>query len=288
MGILVKGIYVAGRSVFYTLTLLTSITYIFALIFRQLTKGDAIGERYFRDVPSAMATLLLKGIIPDMEQLIDSLGDASYFFGVFGLLFVLLASLIVMNMLVGILVQVVSVVQAVEKEEMDVNFVKQQLQNMFENGGLDTDGDMKISRGEFSRLLSNPEAAKAIEDVGVDPVALVDYIDYIFEGCNDEDGGVSFANLVEVIFEFRGSHTSTVKDIVDMRKFVLRELKELAYKMESLELRVDRYSLAASRPASGVVTAQGSSEPKAQDLRESAQTRATSIATLPAEDSCPF
>merc|ERR1719261_2053866 len=64
--ILIKGMVVAMRSVFFTLCLLAVIIYLFSIAFRQLTDGLAVGDRYFRTVPDAMASLLLRGTLPDV------------------------------------------------------------------------------------------------------------------------------------------------------------------------------------------------------------------------------
>merc|ERR1719478_1636219 len=64
--ILIKGMVVAMRSVFFTLCLLCVIIYLFSIAFRQLTDGLPIGTMYFRSVPDSMASLLLRGTLPDV------------------------------------------------------------------------------------------------------------------------------------------------------------------------------------------------------------------------------
>merc|ERR1740138_403190 len=56
--ILLKGLWLASRSVFFTLVLLVGTIYIFALVFRQITDGTALGEAYFSTVPVSMGSLL--------------------------------------------------------------------------------------------------------------------------------------------------------------------------------------------------------------------------------------
>merc|ERR1740130_1625889 len=51
--ILIKGIGVASRSVFYTLCLLAVVIYVFAVAFRQLTDNMEIGKKYFSSVPAS-------------------------------------------------------------------------------------------------------------------------------------------------------------------------------------------------------------------------------------------
>mmetsp|Transcript_109754 Transcript_109754/g.199844 ORF Transcript_109754/g.199844 Transcript_109754/m.199844 type:complete len:728 (-) Transcript_109754:68-2251(-) len=225
--ILVKGIAVATRSVLFTLLLLMLIIYVFAIAFTSLTKGTELGDKYFKRVPMAMDTLLLGGTLPDHQDIVDEVGAEHVLLKILFLIFMLLASLTVMNMLMGVLVEVVSVVSAVEKEQMVVNFVKHQLQSLLHTSGLDADGDNQISKAEFENLLEKQEAARALQDVGVDVVGLVDFTDFIFK----DDIELSFPDFMEMVLQLRGSNTATVKDIVDFRKFVHAEFDRLENKI---------------------------------------------------------
>merc|ERR1712157_205049 len=73
-----------------------------------------------------------------------------------------------------------------------------------------------------------PEAAKIIQDIGVDVIGLVDFLDYIFK-----DGPLSFGDFMELMLALRGTNTSTVKDIVDLRRYVASEFKTLASELKS-------------------------------------------------------
>jgi len=214
--ILVKGITVAARSVLFTLLLLFVILYVFAIAFRQLCSESHLKNSHFKSVPESMNTLLLKGVLPDQSTLISDLGDANYFFGAVVLFFVLLSSLTIINMLVGVLCEVVSVVSSVEKEQMALNFVKNKVLSLVHESGLGKDESVRISRDEFQQLLLLPEGARVIQEVGVDVVMLVDLLDDIF----NEDAALSFADLMELVLQLRGTNTATVRDVVDLRKFL--------------------------------------------------------------------
>jgi len=263
--VLIKGMWVASRSVFFTLCLLVIIMYLFAIIFRQITPELAddnyLVDKYFDNVPKAMFSLLLEGVLPDMAPIISDCADEHPVLGVLILLFVLLASLTVMNMLIGVLCEVVSVVSSVEKEQMTVSYVKSELLAMFEC--LDGDDNKSISQKEFESLLVIPEAAKIIQNMGVDVVGLVDFADYIFT----DDKQLSFAEFMELVLQLRGSNNSTVKDIVDLRRLIMSQLqevgqtvKECTAKME-LEMRckVDKV-LTLSRKQADKVTSPPSSD----------------------------
>merc|ERR1719326_2851355 len=114
-----------------------------------------------------------------------------------------------MNMLVGVLCEVVSVVSSCEKETLTVNFVKQRLLSILgmPGSGIDEDGSQSISKSEFESLLTNADAARVIQEMGVDVIGLVDFSEIIFE----DDVELSFADFIDLVLQLRGSNGSTVK-----------------------------------------------------------------------------
>lgn len=218
--VLIKGMVVAMRSVFFTLILLAGIIYIFGIAFVQLLKDTDVGDELFKNVFMAMDSLLLQGVLPDEMTLIEECAREGWVYKTVALVYILLAGLTVMNMLVGVLCEVVSVVSSVEKESLLVNYVKGTLQHMLATSGIDVDGDQRIAKNEFGSLLQFEGAAKAIQEVGVDVVGLMDFTDFIFK-----DGkALSFPEFMDMILQLRGTNTATVKDIVDLRRYVTIEL----------------------------------------------------------------
>merc|ERR1719446_1152435 len=112
-----------------------------------------------------MNSLLLQGVLPDQAEIVRDSSAQHWLLGSLCLMFILLASLTVMNMLVGVLCEVVSVVSSVEKESMLISYVKGTLLNMLRTSGLDADNDQMIDRTEWEALLENPGAAKALQEV---------------------------------------------------------------------------------------------------------------------------
>jgi len=217
--ILVKGISVAARSVFFTLCLLVLIIYVFSIAFTQLAQGSRLEEDYFGSVAVSMNTLLLRGTLPDLADFVNDVGSENIMFSVVLLVFILLSSLTVMNMLVGVLVEVVSVVSSVEKETMSVSRVKRVVTSLLQDTGIDQDGNAQISKDEFELLLLDPHAARILQEIDVDVVGLVDYADHIFA-----DGiEISFPDFMDLLLQLRGNNGATVRDIVDLRKSVYQQ-----------------------------------------------------------------
>merc|ERR1719264_924349 len=120
-------------------------------------------------------------------------------------------------MLIGVLCEVVSVVAQVEREDMLVKDLNRKIHEIMSS--FDLHRSEMVSKDKFALLMQNPDATQILHEVGVDVVALFEYVDYIFRGADT----LSLAEFLETVLQFRGTNTATVKDIVDMRKFMLSE-----------------------------------------------------------------
>eukprot|EP00440_Ansanella_granifera_P064715 gb/GFBE01070166.1/.p1 GENE.gb/GFBE01070166.1/~~gb/GFBE01070166.1/.p1 ORF type:complete len:644 (+),score=147.53 gb/GFBE01070166.1/:1-1932(+) len=219
--ILVKGMVAATRSVISVMCLLIITMYVASILFTQLADGTAMGAYYFPTVQTAMYSLLIYGtFLDDLGPFCDEVGaeSAACLFVVF--IFVLISALTILNMLIGVLCEVVSAVAATEREEMMVTFVTNKLQGLLLT--MDSDSDGMISKAEFMRILELPDAALALAEVGIDPVTIVDFSDYIF---GSSQGPLPFAKFMEQILNLRQTNEATIRDMVDLRKFLTHQVE---------------------------------------------------------------
>jgi len=105
-------------------------------------------------------------------------------------------------------------------------------------------------------LLQNKKALEILQDVGVDVIGVVDNIDHIFAADPvpfvEEDSEreepieispaakektLSFPEFMKVILDLRGSNTATVKDIVDLRRFIIDSFQDLEARIGAAMLR---------------------------------------------------
>lgn len=164
------------------------------------------------------------------------------------LFFILMVTITIMNMLVGVLVGVVSTVSNVEQEQLVVTFVKENLLSVLRSiQSSDHLRDGTISREEFSVMLHSPEAIRAFNMLGVDVLGLVDLSEFIFHG-GDE---LEFVEFIDLCLQLRGSNQATVKDIVDLRKFIFMELKFLTGMTDLTVDAMDRYASGNDEAAVG-------------------------------------
>merc|ERR1711866_5110 len=104
---------------------------------------------------------------------------------------------------------------------MALNYAKEQISIVL--GEIDTNKDGIISKDEFVHLMNNQKAMNALTKVGVDVVALVDFADYFFQ--SDKHGREfnvqwEFDTFMDHVLQLRGARQSTVRDTVELRKFI--------------------------------------------------------------------
>lgn len=233
--ILIKGIVAATRSVFFTLLLLCLLLYVFAIAFTQLTVDTQVGQLFFPSVPASMYTLLVFGTLADgIGTPLKELLKMHWFYAGMYLMFVLFATMTVMNMLIGVLCEVVCTVASVERETRAVAFVKSKLGDVLKN--MDEDGSGTISKEEFATVLDSEELVRALNQVGVDVEGLAELVEVIFS--DEEDIGQSreltFSELMAKVLQMRGSNKITVKDVVEFHKFVKQRMQATSDELREL------------------------------------------------------
>jgi len=267
--ILLKGMVAGMRSVGFTLGLLILILYIFGIAFVQLC-SDSECKIMFPDVPNTMHSLLLNVALSDgLPDLIQPLQEQSLFLMIMLYVYVIVAVFTLMNMLIGVICEVVTCVAASERESLNLNFVRDKIEELMGEGSeVGRDVEALISKNELLQLLTNEKAVSILQDVGVDVVGLVDFADTIFaadpfhtDGNGEfEEKKLTFREFMGLVLDLRGGNNATVRDMVNMRKYIdgrfsrleerllkghasvfeIPDLKEGEAKLAALKLEVER------------------------------------------------
>lgn len=231
--VLVRGIVVASRSVAFTLCVLLLTIYVFAVAFTQLCQNTRPGTLFFKDLGTSMLNLFFLGCFGDgLAEIAISLNDENFLILLLFLLFTIVCPLTIMNMLVGILVEVVSVVASFEQEGMDTQYVKDQIAAAFLI--LDEDGDGKVSHEEFHKLMERQVAVEALASVGVDTLVLKDDPNLIFQGQDN----LPFQEFITEVMRLRETNPSTFKDVQLLRKHIVEDIHLLLNKRLAMEKRM--------------------------------------------------
>lgn len=220
---LVKGI----RGVIASLCALMFFIYIFAIIFTQLLSSTDTGAGTFENVPQAMNFLFLSAICSIDKAFVTKLWATGWAYWLLFLLFLLITNLAIMKMLTGVLVNIVSDVTKQSAERSITANLRQKLTSLIESGNAGADG--LISQQEFDVLIENPAVLKSLVDLGLDVVAFADFTRPIIP-----KEGLPVDEVSSLMLQFRGTKNATVKDIVDMRKFVAKAFISLEARMSGL------------------------------------------------------
>jgi len=212
--ILAKAMVMALRSVMAILVMLTLVVYIFAILFTQLLGGTDLAAGRFDNVPQSMNFLLIQVLCGFDSDFMSSLPAYGCFYYCIWLSFLLVAQLTIMNMLIGILCDVVSGVSETAKEEAFVKEIESQLETLAAK--LDPDGDRRVSREEFLNIMRDYNWIQALDATGVDVISFMEYASFVFE----DDTDLSCDDFMRMIVQFRGDRVATVKELVSTRKYM--------------------------------------------------------------------
>jgi len=212
--ILIKGMATAMKSVAYVMGLLVLITYVFAIAFTQLAVGQQCGDDYFANVAHSMYSLFIYAtFLDDLSAFTDALRFENPPLLVVTFIFIPLAALTVMNMLIGVLCEVVSAVADRERDEIRTENLSTSMRAVVSS--LDTNNNNSISYKEFTEIMGKQDSLTALDDVGVNPVSMVDFAElFFFE--DDQPIELSFEDFMEKLLELRESNTATVKDMLNL------------------------------------------------------------------------
>eukprot|EP00419_Tripos_fusus_P073579 CAMPEP_0172885430 /NCGR_PEP_ID=MMETSP1075-20121228/128007_1 /TAXON_ID=2916 /ORGANISM="Ceratium fusus, Strain PA161109" /LENGTH=125 /DNA_ID=CAMNT_0013738713 /DNA_START=35 /DNA_END=412 /DNA_ORIENTATION=- len=88
----------------------------------------------------------------------------------------------------------------------------------------DDDGDSTITEQEFNKFMTAKETAMIMKSVGVDLDGLVKVSSFVFD---QHDGAMSKNEFLGTILDLRGNNKASVKDHVETRNFIHKELHKV-------------------------------------------------------------
>mmetsp|Transcript_46873 Transcript_46873/g.81512 ORF Transcript_46873/g.81512 Transcript_46873/m.81512 type:complete len:715 (-) Transcript_46873:139-2283(-) len=217
LGMMVTSLLAALRSVASTCILGLGIMYIFAIFFVQWSKSygsdpKCIGEpgwkicvqEYFGTLGDAFLTLTQILTFDDTFEVVRPIMSERIEMGILLIIYMLLVCFTVLNMLIGIICDVVNEVSIQEKEKM----LRTRMEDLFRH--LDEDQSGFVSRDEFEA-----NGITHLGELGIDPQltrAAFDMLDV------DGDGMITCAEFVTMIFKCL--HAVETEDIMKLEASV--------------------------------------------------------------------
>merc|ERR1719245_2771474 len=125
-----------------------------------------------------MICLLHEGVFTEQKEFISKLLDVDWYYYAFMLVYLVFASLTVLNLLIGVLCEAVSVVAQVEREDMLVKDLQHQVGDLMKV--VDPQANETVSKEKFVWLMRQVQTTSILHEAGVDVVALVQFGDFIF------------------------------------------------------------------------------------------------------------
>jgi len=237
---IINGLLAALRSVSLTLGLMFCVHYIFAIILTSLTDGLEIGSLYFPTVVYSMyKVFLVSTLLDDVGNSLTTVGNESGISAVVLGAAIWINNFTMLNMLVGVLCDLMSSVANDEKERMMITFAKDKVREAMEI--LDLNSDYRISKKEFSELMQDEDAVFALNEVGVDFEALMESADFFFQ--SDTEGQkfereLPFDEFMDLVLQLRSANTATVHDIMGLRRYMHKQHTFSNLALEALEDRL--------------------------------------------------
>jgi len=125
-----------------------------------------------------------------------------------------------MNMLIGVLCQVVLDVSAEEEENNVKAQMAKSLLVMLEE--LDDDKSGQLSKIEVQDVISEPEAIAIMKDIQVDTNHLLDLTEMLYAG---DQNGLEIPTFMNILLALRGKRTVTMNDLAKSNNFTMWALE---------------------------------------------------------------
>lgn len=219
--ILVKGMKAAMRSVAAVFVFLSLVIGVFGILFTEFLRDtDTLGES-FSGVVQSMLTLLLQVLVGSDVEFMTQLIAINVYYWVIYMVFFFLAMLTLMNMLIGVLCDIVSDVSSQEKQVIDQQRLDREISVITNNIDLNQDGF--ISNAEFHDLMTRKEALKSLNRLGVDVVTFGSLAHFIFSPGVE----LTMKEFCHLVSQFRNDNHTNVKDLLAVRRFISLQLEPI-------------------------------------------------------------
>lgn len=215
---MLKGVKVASRAVGSCLLIAFLLIYVFGIVMNMILRTEERVNEHFGTLPRTMWTLFVDGTLMDSTTVLSYLvyiGEGHTFLAatVF-VIFILLSAMTIMNMLIGVLCEVVSSVAAAEKHEGAVRMMKETIVVQLRN--FDSDGNGMICKEELQHVMEDVETTEVLESLQVDVEYLKELQQTFFE---HPDSEVSIEHIMDLMLELRGDLPTTQKHMVRGQRF---------------------------------------------------------------------
>lgn len=230
--ILVKGVFVAARSVFFTILLMAILLYCFSLCLRSFFGDTKFGERYFPTVPAGEWTLLLKlALFQGLGEFLEEAKEESV--ALTALLLVALLSIAsVLFMCIGVLLEVIKMVSIKEKDVFVCKYLVAASKSIVRNAVGEECIDSGMNQVQIDKLFSNLQFLEFLTgcfkqssffSTGAMGLDLVDLKDLVLMQFESGKRVVTIKQLMGLVVELSGPNAATMKSMLRLRQCMSKQ-----------------------------------------------------------------
>jgi voltage-gated sodium channel len=248
---IIKGLLASVRSVGCTAILQVLILYVFSILFvseyheegyeskkHHEFEDDGDIDIFFGSMGKSMFSLFIYGtVLDDVTYCSDAIratdNGVPFYLGLF-LVFIVISSFTILNMLIGILCEVVTATAESEKTKSAETSVKDAITTLFNT--MDVDGSGTITETEFNSMRDDAAVKSALEEMDIYDSHFARYCELLFHKDDEKEGSplkekptISFEELINMILRLSpGNHInaldfSLLQASVDRTQETLRE-----------------------------------------------------------------
>jgi hypothetical protein len=221
----------------------------------------------FGTMEDAMMSLFTHGVLgdnlnPAAAEILKYPKGKSEFMGTVLLwlffIFFAISAMTLLNMLIGVLCEVVTQTAASESENSQVNDLRMCIEDAFEL--IDTDENGRCSEAEWSRIKFDPEIRKQLDRIfGVLPSEMDQRLDQmqqtLFNTETAKADGLPLEELVQKVIDVRPDKPASTLEIEILRSKVARKEKQFSARLSNVEGILQRVmkmrGLSMSSPGAG-------------------------------------
>jgi len=187
--------------------------YAWGIAMHSLLKSDESLHEYWGTVSKCMMTLMGNGTLVDnITDVMRGLAWSHVPAFIAFIVFVLFSSLTVLNMLIGVLCEVVGAVAEAERQSSALTKLKANLLGMLKS--IDTDGSGDISQDELCSIIEREECARVIRSLKIDLPEMFGVFEMFFQS----HGAMKIHDIMQILLDNQGDRATTVQDLCTSSK----------------------------------------------------------------------
>jgi len=240
-----------------TAFLLVIVLYVFSIIFTdayhqglladdQLDdgEGDHGVMMLFGSIPKSMRHLFIMGtILDDLTACTNTIrtGPKAFMMMSVFIVFVLISSFTMLNMLIGILCEVVTATSEGERAKNSEAQIRESMSKLFKT--MDVDGNGNISRAEFMQMKGDKEVGKALEALEVKSKHFDMYADLMFAE-TDACGATPVMDMdstINMIMRLRPGSKVSALDFASFQQLLFKNTSAIKHQINRVDRLISKY-----------------------------------------------